>query len=124
MVAVLNRPDDPLLVIIRISVVLVSIFTVYTSVVIETSKRYILVSVYTAVLASFAALWATLNAFNFIPDKVYQDWRYVAGAAIYLAVIGKDIRYIHAAHLRKGYEKRINQTEERLEKTASHLKTK
>lgn len=122
--AVLSRPDDPLLVIIRISVVLVSIFTVYTSIVIETSKKYIMVSVYTAVLASFAATWATLNALDIISSDLYEDWRYVAGAAVYLAVIGKDVRYIHAAHLRRGYEKRISQTEERLEKTASHLKTK
>lgn len=117
--AVLSRPDDPLLIIIRMSVVLVSIFTVYTSMVIETSKKYVLVSVYTASLASFAATWATLNALDFIPNKLYEDWRYVAGAALYLAIIGKDVRYIHAAHLRRNYEKKISQTEERLEKTAS-----
>lgn len=119
---VLSRPDDPLLIIIRVSVVLVSIFTIYTSIVVEGSRRYILVSIYTAALASFTAIWANLQAFDLVSEKVYNDWRYVAAAAVYLAVIGKDIRYIHAAHLRKNYINQISHAEERLEKTATHIK--
>lgn len=104
----LARPDDPLLILLRFGVLLLAGLTIYTSFVVETSKKYVLVTFYTALLAGFTAIWTQLNAFNWISDGVYEDWRYVSGAAIYLAVIGKDVRYIYAAFRRREQEARLS----------------